>query len=186
MKVIFGTMTFGQGDGGRISDETVMKSILETFKNAGFDEVDTARMYCGGNTEKALGELKVQKTFKLATKAFPFKNGMHSSEELKRQFRESLSALQTGFVDIFYLHAPDPSTPFEETLKACNDLYQAGHFKELGLSNYSSWQVMEIYKICQVNNYVLPTVYQGRYSILTRDAEGELFKCLRKLGIRYH
>lgn len=43
MKVIFGTMTFGQGDGGRISDESVMKSILETFKNAGFDELDTAR-----------------------------------------------------------------------------------------------------------------------------------------------
>ena len=184
MKVVLGTMTFGTGEGGRISDLQTIKEILNSFKKTQNDELDSARMYCGGNTEEVLGILKVQENFKLATKAFPFKPGMHSEKELKTQFEQSLEALGTKAVDIFYLHAPDHSTPFEETLKACDDFYKAGKFKELGLSNYSAWQVMEIYKICQSKNYILPTVYQGRYSVLTRDVESELMPCLRKLGLR--
>ncbi|KAJ3323118.1 Aflatoxin B1 aldehyde reductase member 2 [Boothiomyces sp. JEL0866] len=184
-KLVFGTMTFGVGDGGRISDRQVMKEILKLYSNYG-NELDTARMYCDGNTEQVLCELQAQKEFLLATKAFPFKPGMHSQELLEKQFMESLTALGTKHIDIFYLHAPDHATPFEETLEKVNQLHQMGYFKELGLSNYAAWNVMEIYKICQANNYVLPTVYQGRYSVLTRDVEPELFPCLRKLQIRFY
>ncbi|KAJ3270555.1 hypothetical protein HDV01_007705 [Terramyces sp. JEL0728] len=184
-KLVFGTMTFGVGDGGRISDRQVMKDILKLYSAYG-NELDTARMYCDGNTEEVLCELQVQKEFVLATKAFPFKSGMHSPALLETQFKESLDALGSKHVDIFYLHAPDHATPFEDTLKKVNELHQQGCFKELGLSNYAAWNVMEIYKICQANGFVLPTVYQGRYSVLTRDVEPELFPCLRKLNIRFY
>ncbi|KAJ2996058.1 hypothetical protein HDV02_000208 [Globomyces sp. JEL0801] len=178
-------MTFGVGDGGRISDRQQMREILDHYKQFG-DELDTARMYCDGNTEEVLAELKVQETFKLATKAFPFKAGMHSKILLRKQFEESLAALKSNHVDIFYLHAPDHATPFEETLEAVNELYKEGKFTELGLSNYASWSVMQIWYICKTNGYVLPTVYQGRYSVISRDVEPELFPCLRKLGIRFY
>jgi aflatoxin B1 aldehyde reductase len=49
-KVVFGTMTFGEGSGGRISDRGEMKEILQVFASNGFNELDTARMYCDGNT----------------------------------------------------------------------------------------------------------------------------------------
>lgn len=185
-------MTFGTGEGGRIADPSQILSILALFSSYGYNELDTARMYwyihliSGGNTEEVLGQLSIPAKYVLATKAFPFTPGMHSRELLKNQFCESLNALKTKCVDIFYLHAPDHATMFEETLAAVHDLYQKSKFKELGLSNYSAWQVMEIYKICTANGYVLPTVYQGRYNVISRDVEPELFPCLRKLGIRFY
>jgi len=57
-------------------------------------------------------------------------------------------------------------------------LYQQGKFKRLGVSNYKSWEVAEIYYICKMNNYVLPTVYQGMYNLIARDAELELVSML--------
>src|SRR5690606_26118365 len=88
--------------------------------------------------------------------------------------------------DIFYLHFPDHKTPLEETLKACQKLYEEGKFKELGLSNYSSWQVSEIYNMCKNNGWVLPTVYQGMYNVITRDVEKELFPCIRYYNMRFY
>ncbi|KAI8929603.1 Aldo/keto reductase [Entophlyctis helioformis] len=185
-KVVFGTMTFGVGDGGRISDRQEMRDILSLLTTYGIDELDTARMYCDGNTEEVLAELQVQPSFKLATKAFPFQPGMHEPARLWKQFRESMAALKSQTVDIFYLHAPDHPTPIADTLGAVNEMHAQGLFKEFGLSNYSAWQVMEVYGICKANGYVLPTVYQGRYNAISRDVEPELFPCLRKLGIRFY
>ena len=81
----------------------------------------------------------------------------------------SLERLQVNCVDIFYLHAPDHNTPIEETLSACQKLYESklilcliyivfncldGKFKELGLSNYASWQV-----VSNIVMYIILTVY---------------------------
>ena len=76
-KIVLGTMTFGIGDGGRISNLDEMKSILDAFHQQGFDELDTARSYCDGNTEQVLKDLDYSSRFKLATKAFPFHAGSH-------------------------------------------------------------------------------------------------------------
>ncbi|OZJ05504.1 hypothetical protein BZG36_01913 [Bifiguratus adelaidae] len=187
MRVILGTMTFGySGDGVRITDAAKVKEVLETFKSFGHDELDTARMYCGGSTEQMLGDLKAPQEFKLATKVYPVQPGDHEPEKLKATFAKSLEALQTKKVDIFYLHAPDHGTPFEKTLRAVQDLYEAGHFTELGLSNFLSWEVTEVYYICKQNGWVLPTVYQGMYNAITRDVEHDLFSCLKKFNIRFY
>jgi aflatoxin B1 aldehyde reductase len=178
-------MTFGVGDGGRIEDLNEIQRIVELYKQYG-NELDTARMYCDGNTEEVLGQLDVHAEFKVATKVFPFKPGDHEPERLKNQFQLSLDALGVEFVDILYLHAPDYTVPFEITLKAIDELYSEKRFKEFGLSNYSAWQVMEIYKMCETNGYVKPSVYQGRYNIISRDVELELLPCLRKLNIRFY
>jgi len=52
-------------------------------------------------------------------------------------------------VDIFYLHAPDHSVPFEETLQAVNELHKEGKFVQLGLSNFAAWEVAEVWNICE-------------------------------------
>lgn len=41
-------------------------------------------------------------------------------------------------LEMWYLHGPDRSVPYEVTLKAVNDLYKEGYFKRFGLSNYMS------------------------------------------------
>ncbi|KAJ3070390.1 hypothetical protein HDU98_006594 [Podochytrium sp. JEL0797] len=185
--VILGTMTFGRGVGGRINDLVEVQAILDTFKAHGHSELDTARMYCEGNTEEVLAELRVKEQgFQLHTKAYPFKAGDHEPEKLKKMFRTSLAALKLSKVDVFYLHAPDHATNFESTLTAVQELYNENTFTELGLSNYAAWEVMQIHSICKARNFVLPTLYQGMYNALTRDVEKELFPCLRELKMRFY
>jgi aflatoxin B1 aldehyde reductase len=72
-------------------------------------------------------------------------------------------------VDIFYLHAPDHSTPFEETLGAVNELHKAGKFVQLGLSNFAAWEVAECWNICKERGWVLPTVYQAMYNAISKS-----------------
>ncbi|KAJ3242413.1 hypothetical protein HDU81_003119 [Chytriomyces hyalinus] len=185
--VILGTMTFGTGVGGRIADLKTIQSIIDEFKSRGHNELDTARMYCEGNTEEVLAQLNVvDQGFAVHTKAYPFKNGDHEPEKLKNMFRASLKALNVSKVDVFYLHAPDHTVPFERTLSAVQELYLEGTFTELGLSNYAAWEVMQIYWICKSNGWVLPTLYQGMYNSLTRDIEREMIPCLRELGLRFY
>ncbi|TPX34062.1 hypothetical protein SmJEL517_g03235 [Synchytrium microbalum] len=185
-QIVFGTMTFGTGVGGRISDLGTVQKVLDVFSSHGGTELDTARVYCQGNTEEVLGQLQVQKKYKLATKVAPQKPGDHQPERLKAQFRASLKALKTNYVDILYLHAPDRPTPFEDTCRAMNELHKEGLFGEFAISNYCAWEVVEIYMICKANGWVLPTIYQGMYNGITRDCEDDLLPCLKKYGIRFY
>ncbi|KAF9122040.1 hypothetical protein BGW39_010075 [Mortierella sp. 14UC] len=190
-KVVLGTMTFGlestvaQTSSVRIRGIDNIKPFLDTFHKYGHAELDTARVYCGGDTETALGLLDTT-AFKIATKVWPSVPKSHGSELLRRTFLQSLTALKTDKVDIFYLHAPDYTTPYEETVKAVDDLYREGRFERFGLSNFAAWQVTLIYQLCKQNGYVLPSVYQGMYNPIVRDIEPELLPCLRKFNIAFY
>jgi len=89
-------------------------------------------------------------------------------------------------LQIWYLHAPDRSVPFEETCRAMNELHKEGKFEQFGLSNYAAWEVAEIVMICRANGWVQPTVYQGVYNAVHRAVEPELMPCLRKFGIAFY
>lgn len=108
---------------------------------------------------------------------------MHEPEKLKASLNKSLSELGTKCVDIFYLHAPDRSVPFEDTLKACDDLFKEGKFVTLGLSNFAAWEVAEVVNIARERGLVQPRIYQAMYNAITRAIEPELIPCCRKYGI---
>ncbi|KAF9898983.1 hypothetical protein EC991_009824 [Linnemannia zychae] len=190
-RVILGTMTFGlEGTNAetsvvRIRGVENVAPFLETFHAHGHIELDTARIYCNGDTETVLSQLPTAH-FKIATKAYPLQAGAHSKENLPKQFRESLKALKAEKVDIFYLHAPDYATPYEETLKAIDDLYKEGLFERFGLSNYSAWNVAQIYELCKQHGYVRPSVYQGMYNPIARSVTTELLPCLKFYNIGFY
>lgn len=89
---------------------------------------------------------------------------------------------------MWYLHGPDRTTPYEDTLRAVNELYKEGKFKRFGISNYMScvspclsicvsagrltgtrrWEVAEMVGICKANGYIQPTAYQGIYNAIHR------------------
>lgn len=91
-----------------------------------------------------------------------------------------------GTVDIYYIHAPDPETPIEETLEGINEVYKTGFFKRFGLSNFKAEDVQKVYDIAKAKGYPLPEVYQGNYSAVARKQEEVLFPTLRKLGISFY
>ncbi|KAL7843262.1 hypothetical protein AOLI_G00247740 [Acnodon oligacanthus] len=171
--------------GGR-ADADLSRKMVQAFLERGHHELDTAFMYADGRSETIIGGMKLPKTVRIATKANPWEGKTLKPENVRSQLETSLKRLQTQSVDIFYLHAPDHQTPIQDTLQACNELHKEGKFKELGLSNYASWEVAEIYSICKHNNWVIPTVYQGMYNATTRQVEKELIPCLRHFGIRFY
>ena len=67
------------------------------------------------------------KGMRIDTKIYPVTPGDHKADKLKATFKQSLEALGQNKIRVFYLHIPDRSVPFEETLEAVNDLYEAGH-----------------------------------------------------------
>jgi len=110
----------------------------------------------------------------------------HSPEDLRKHLKASLDALGTDSIDMFYLHGPDRSTPYIDTLRELNELYKQGKFKRLGISNYYSWEVSAMCEIAKANNWICPTAYQGIYNCVHRTAEAELFPCLRKYGLSFY
>ncbi|KAL3473661.1 NADP-dependent oxidoreductase domain-containing protein [Aspergillus californicus] len=197
IRLVLGTMTFGDEgqEGVRIHNVEVGKQFLEAFKKHGYSDLDTSRIYGGGTTEKYLAATKLldSSDFAVHTKVYPTKgksmgkfseNGYsHSGPDVRRSLIESLKTLKVPKVDLFYLHAPDRSTPFEETLREINALYKEGYFNRFGISNFMSWEVAQICEICRKNNWLQPAVYQGIYNALHRAIEPELIPCLRYYGI---
>eukprot|EP00484_Ammonia_sp_Unknown_P025514 CAMPEP_0197028074 /NCGR_PEP_ID=MMETSP1384-20130603/7864_1 /TAXON_ID=29189 /ORGANISM="Ammonia sp." /LENGTH=329 /DNA_ID=CAMNT_0042457017 /DNA_START=22 /DNA_END=1008 /DNA_ORIENTATION=+ len=189
-KIILGSMEFGRRLNEQESQEVMtlfLKSEEQTNKSK---EIDSAYMYQGGKTETYMG--KANKSILqpngalIASKAMPnYKHGL-SDQGIREQLQTSLSRLQCKSIDLFYLHWPDHKVNIEESLKTVNELYKAGKFKRFGLSNYASWQVAEIYYLCDKHGYVKPSVYQGMYNCITRAVEDELFPCLRRFGIAFY
>lgn len=89
-------------------------------------------------------------------------------------------------MNLYYIHAPDPSIPLEDQLRGINTAYEAGRFKRFGLSNFTAADVQRTYDICKAKGYPLPSVYQGNYSALARKNEAVLVPTLRKLGIAFY
>lgn len=187
-RVILGLMTFGppgtESSGSRITSLDEFNASLDYLQKEGYSEVDTARAYVGGKQEAFTREAKwKERGLHLATKVYPKEPGTHAADKLRATFETSLRELGTDSVDIFYLHAPDRSVPFGDTLKAVNDLYKEGKFRNLGLSNFAAWEVAEVWNIANERGYVKPTIYQAMYNAITRDIETELVPACRKYGI---
>lgn len=171
-RVILGLMTFGpnEAEGARITSLEDFNKCLDYFQQQGFNEVDTARIYVGGEQEAFTAQAKwKERGLTLATKVYPKAPGMHKPSVLRETFETSLKQLGTDSVDIFYLHAPDRSVPFAETLEAVNELHKEGKFIELGLSNYTAFEVAEIVTICNERGWVRPTIYQAMYNAISES-----------------
>lgn len=181
--LILGTMTFGES----VFSPDV-KDFINTYLDAGYNELDTAYVYNEGNCERLLGEAleEIDRPYTIATKVNPRISGKLDGAAAYKQVNESLERLRLDSVDIVYLHFPDPTTPLASVLEACADLHEQGKFKELGISNFPAWMVADAWNICDKNGWVKPTIYQGIYNPLTRKAEIELNACLNNYGIRFY
>ncbi len=169
-RIILGLMTFGpdESTGARITSLDEYNKYLDYFQQQGYNEVDTARVYLGGKQEAFTAQAHwKERGLTLATKWYPYNAGDHRPSVLKENFYKSLEELKTEQVDIFYLHAPDRSVPFQETLEAVNELHKEGTFLQLGLSNFTAFEVAEVVITCKEKGWVRPTIYQAMYNAIS-------------------
>lgn len=169
-------------------DLEASRNMVLRFLETGNVELDTAYVYNAGDTEKYLGDIlpKIDSKYYLATKVHPRITGKLDRETILMEFNESLSRMNLDKVDLLYFHFPDGKTPIDVALDTIAELHEQGKVKELGLSNYPAWQVVDIWHKCEAHGCPRPTVYQGMYNALCRNVEPELFPAIRSLGMRFY
>ncbi|KAI5467182.1 aldo/keto reductase [Mariannaea sp. PMI_226] len=186
-RIILGLMTFGPTveTGARITDIEEFKKNLDVFQSRGYNELDTARVYVGGEQEAFTTQAGwKERGFTLATKVrYPNNDGDNTADKVVASVQKSLKELDTDCIDLLYLHRPDRGTPFAETLEAVDKLHKAGKFVRLGISNFTAFEVAEVVALCKYNGWVRPTVYQGMYNCITRAIEPELIVACRRYGL---
>ena len=183
VRIVIGCNQFGT----RLTD---VDAALELMADLGLDELDTARGYGAGESEVALGAALERLEAKEGPAALPFLATKAAPPlgygPTRAKLAQSLAALRNNSVDLFYLHSPDATASLEETIQAVDEVVGEGKVKEWGLSNFPAWQVVEIVAHCRARGFAQPTVYQGSYHVLQRQAEEELLPALRAHGLRYY
>ena len=154
-----GAMTFGEdwGWGSSVKDS---EAIMDRFFERGGNFLDTANAYTKGHSEKIIGDHvgrhpgrrdRLVLATKFTSNLFrgdPNGGGM-SRKAIVAQCEESLRRLQTPYIDLYWLHAWDATTPIEETLRALDDLVTSGKVRYLGFSDTPAWKCAEAQTIAR-------------------------------------
>ena len=192
--VCLGTMTFGTPVG-----KAAAVRLTREAMDAGVNFLDTANMYegyartpgsPGGVAEEILGEALrgVRGKIVLATKVgnkvgeAPEDEGT-SREAIRVQLDRSLKRLGTDYLDIYYLHRPDPATPLVESLSAMNEAIVSGKVRHYGLSNYSAEQTREVLRAADAHGLPRPVIHQPPFSLLKPQAGQKLLPLLEREGL---
>jgi aryl-alcohol dehydrogenase-like predicted oxidoreductase len=183
--ICLGTMTFGD-----TTDPADAARIVSSARTAGVNFIDTADAYAKGDSERIVGEFirSHRAHWVLATKvANPTGSGPNdkglSHVHMIRALDASLGRLHTDYVDLYYLHRDDSSTPLEETIRAMESFIRAGKVRYWGLSNYRGFRIAEIMRICDATNTPRPIALQPYYNAMNRMPEVEVLPACAYYGL---
>ena len=183
--ICLGTMMFG--------DHTSLEEagrIVGSARDAGINFIDTADVYCKGESERIVGKLIAQDRDRwvLATKVG---NAMGSDPNRRGTGRkwvmqaidESLGRLGTDYVDLYYIHKDIGEVPIEETVRAMGDLIAAGKIRYWGVSNLRGWRIAEAVRVCGELGVARPVVCQPYYNAMNRQPENDILPACHHYGI---
>jgi aryl-alcohol dehydrogenase-like predicted oxidoreductase len=180
---------------GWTADRRESFAVLDAYVASGGNFLDTADQYAafapglrGGESETIIGEWLAARGRRddvlLATKVGrkPGREGLAASN-VRRALTESLTRLQTDYVDLLYAHADDPRTPLTETLGAFDDLVREGLVRQIAASNYTAERLAEALAVSRRQSLTVFAALQCHYSLLARD---EYEDGLRELCMSAH
>jgi len=179
-----GTMNFGK----RMTEAESIRLVHHAM-DRGITLFDTANAYVGGMAETILGKALADRRDRalVATKVgfgrVAGKLEGLSSARVLSAIDESLARLGMEFVDVYYLHVPDHQTPITETLDAVQSLLESGKIKSWAVSNYASWQILEMLHIADQRGMKRPVMSQVLYNLLIRQLDLEYFRFARTFSI---
>ena len=180
-----GTMMFGDQ-----TDRAEAARIVAHAHEHGVNFIDTADVYTLGASEQMVGELiKPHRNdwvlaTKLGNKMSERVNQTHYSRAWMLHALDcSLRRLQTGHVDICYLHRDYAGLNLEEPLRALDDMLRAGKLRYWGISNFRGWRIAEIVSIARQLGMPGPVVCQPYYNLLNRMPEVEILPACEHFGI---
>jgi aryl-alcohol dehydrogenase-like predicted oxidoreductase len=179
-RIALGTLNFGAPQWG--CDEAEARAILKAFVEGGGNFIDTANVYAGGAAEEIVGRFLCEvprERIVLASKAsMPVGSQPNlfgaSRKHILAACEASLRRLQTDYLDLYYLHGPDPVTPLEETFRAYDDLVRQGKVRYVGVSNLFGWQIATATGVTRRFGLAPLVAGQYIYSPIHRELEEEV------------
>jgi len=185
-----GTMTFGS-DWGWGSDEGQSRAVFDDYVEAGGNFIDTANFYTGGTSERYVGDfLKGRRDeFVLATKytlnmrpGDPNAGGNHR-KSMMQSLEGSLERLGTTYIDLYWVHAWEFTTPVDEIMRALDDLVRQGKVLYVGVSNPPAWVTAQANTLAELRGWTAFIGMQMQYSLVERSIEREVVPMCEKMGI---
>jgi aryl-alcohol dehydrogenase-like predicted oxidoreductase len=183
-----GTLTFGNE-----TDEATSFSQLDQFTEAGGNLVDSADVYADGRAEEIIGRWLAARPGRrdlvvLATKGrFPTDESPNghglSRRHLSLALDASLRRLNVETIDLYQVHAWDPLTRLEETLRFLDDAVRAGKINYVGLSNFTGWQLQKAVDLAEFRGLSAPVSMQPQYNLLARAVEWEIVPACEAAGL---
>jgi aryl-alcohol dehydrogenase-like predicted oxidoreductase len=203
-EICLGAMTFGGDGFWRVigaQDEAAATSLVQVAFDKGVNFIDTANIYSNGASETLLGQAIKnigipRDELIIATKLFgrfqfgpPGQAG--GTPEQVRRFANpnlwglsrkhvfdavdaSLKRLQLDYIDLYQVHAFDPATPLQETLRALDEVVRSGRVRYIGICNFAAWQIAKALGISERERLARFESAQMYYSIAGREIEREV------------
>ncbi|MDF2669876.1 MAG: aldo/keto reductase [Paenibacillus sp.] len=126
-----------------------VNSILDSYIGIGGNTLDTAYVYSGGNSERAVGNWLTERgnreqVIVLTKGGHPNQNGNRINKAaIAEELEISLERLQTGYTDLYALHRDDTDVPVGEIIEILNEHIESGRIKAIGGSNWSHQRLQE-------------------------------------------
>lgn len=186
-----GTMTFGNPRWGSSDEEA--RRIFDRYVEDGGNFVDVADVYEGGKSEEVLGrfigEAKLHDKLVVATK-FTFgaeegnpNAGGNGRKNIYRALEGSLRRLKMDYVDLYWMHVWDMTTPVEEVVETLSTLVRAGKIRYYGFSDVPAWYAARAVTLAQWRGAEPPIALQMEYSLVERSIEREHVPAAHELGM---
>ncbi|MBO9098962.1 MULTISPECIES: aldo/keto reductase [unclassified Rhizobium] len=186
-----GTMTFGAGRWG--SGSKASRELFDTYIAAGGNFFDTADVYSGGRSEEMLGEFVAEAGLRdrvvIATKSgfsrsqgTPLHGG-NGAKNIRLGIEGSLRRLQTDYIDMYWIHVWDRTTPAEEVLLSLTDAVRSGKILHYGFSNTPAWYVAKLATLAAAHGLPVPIGLQYAYSLVDRGVELDILPAAAELGM---
>jgi aryl-alcohol dehydrogenase-like predicted oxidoreductase len=175
-----GAMSFAGVYGG--AEDAESEATIARALDLGVTFIDTANIYGAGHSEEVVGRAIATRRADvvLATKFGGGGGaGLGKHDKVRPALEESLAHLGTDYVDLYYLHRVDQSTPIEETVGAMAELVTAGLVRYLGLSEAAPETIRRAHATHPI------TALQTEYSLFSREPEAEILPTTRELGIGF-
>ncbi len=176
-RIALGTWAIGGWMWGGTDEKESIKTIHAAL-DQGVNLIDTAPVYGFGRSEEIVGKAISKysgnrEDLFISTKvALEFEDGNvyrnSSRDRIYKEVHDSLKRLQTHYIDIYFIHWPDPLVAFEETAEAMKSLLGEGKIRSIGVSNYSVEQMDKFRKIAPIH------ICQPPYNIFEREIEDDV------------
>jgi aryl-alcohol dehydrogenase-like predicted oxidoreductase len=191
-RLCLGTMNFGPQ-----TDEATSYQIMDAAQAAGINFFDTANVYGSrlgrGATESIIGRYFAQGGDRrantvLATKVYGTMSNRPNDSKLsalniRRSLDESLTRLQTDYIDLFQFHHVDRDTPWDEIWQAMETAVAQGKILYAGSSNFAGWHIATAQAEARRRNFTGLVSEQSVYNLLKRDVEREVIPAAQANGM---